>query len=118
MQETTDSKKFLIRGILFTIIFSFPSAAVLVSLFRFPIPFDEYATGFSYAVPAMLGVIFYGILGGFIVLAALGALAGHISIKMGSDELEIKKLTIMFSAIFAFMAAFILSILDYVIGPF
>ncbi|MCU1644653.1 MAG: hypothetical protein JWN03_4928 [Nocardia sp.] len=55
-----------------------PIAAALVgSIYRFPIPFGDNASGVDDAVNAALASVFYLVMGEGVVLAALGGVAGY-----------------------------------------
>src|SRR5207247_11256801 len=66
----------IIGGALATILLAFPFAAVCAIVFRFPVPFAGYESGWSAMPHALAAVRFYGALGGFPLLAFLGALGG------------------------------------------
>ena len=66
----------VIRGALLATFLAFPLAAICAALFRFPVPFAGYQSGFAAIPSVLLGAIFYGFLGGFAVLLIGGALAG------------------------------------------
>ncbi|MFF0487387.1 hypothetical protein ACFYTQ_00045 [Nocardia sp. NPDC004068] len=54
------------------------AAALVASVFRFPIPFGGYARGGGEAVNAGLAAVFYLVVGVGPVLAVLGAVAGVV----------------------------------------
>ncbi len=62
-----------LHGAVWCVLFSFPSAVLLVSVWRFPIPFGGYRSGLAYAGDALYAVKFYGIIGGSVLLAVQGA---------------------------------------------
>lgn len=66
----------MLRGAGVGILSTYLAAAICVAVFRFPIPFDEYRSGISQIPASALAVTFYGLLGGFVVQAVLGGLAG------------------------------------------
>jgi hypothetical protein len=91
---------------------TFPLAALTALLFRFPIPFGGYANGVDAVVPALLAVAFYGILGGFIVQAILGGLAGLLAARSTAG-----RTSFVFATAAALPGVLLLSILDWIIGP-
>ena len=110
----------LLQGALFAVIFSFPAALLLTTVYRFPIPFVGYASGggIEGITTVILAVFIYGNAGGFEVLAVGGAVAGAVAHRLGNnDRRRIRKLTIWLSIAVAFVACFVLSILDKIIGP-
>lgn len=106
------------HGALWCVLFSFPSAALLVSVWRFPIPFAGYRSGIFHVSHALLAVGFYGIIGGFIVLGLLGAFAGLVCRQRHpADVREQKRLARISTALIALAAAALLAGLDKLIGP-
>jgi hypothetical protein len=111
-------KRFILLGIGVTIGFSFPAAVLLGMIYRFPIPFGGYVHGYEHAFMFLLSVLFYGILGGFILLALGGATAGFVGYRIGKrNEKRTKKITILLSMLMAFLSALLLAMLDLIIGP-
>jgi hypothetical protein len=111
-------KYWVIFGILITIALSFPAAIILRLTYRFPFPFAGYGHGAEDILMTIPAVIFYGVLGGFIWLALGGAAAGALAWRSGNHQIKSTRLiTIILSAIFAFLSAYLLAILDKIIGP-
>jgi hypothetical protein len=107
-----------LHGAFWCVLFAFPSGALMVSVWRFPIPFGNYVSGLEHAGHALLAVGFYGIIGGFVVLGVLGAIAGMITHTLCPDaEREQKRLTRIVTAMIALAAATLLAALDKIIGP-
>jgi hypothetical protein len=105
----------ILLSALLTIVMAFPVAGVLALIFRFPVPFGGYVSGVSAVGPAMGGVLLYGLMGGFPLLAVLGGLAGAI-LARGKDKLPWK--WIMLSCLLIdLVVLFVLAILDIIIGP-
>jgi hypothetical protein len=104
-------------GIFWTLFLAIPMAGLIALVYRFPVPLSGYVSGFVGMFLAMLGAIFYFLMGGFLVLPLLGALAGwsahNIAAKRQADP---QKLIVAFSAVAAFCAAFPLAILDKILG--
>jgi hypothetical protein len=106
------------QGALWSFVFAFPAAALLVALFRFPVPFAGYMSGFNAIPAALLAVIFYGIFGGFIVLGTLGAAAGMLAYRLHQpDAQSVRRWTLGLAAVAAVLCAAVLAILDKLIGP-
>ena len=117
-----------LKGIAASAVSSFFFALLLVYLFRFPIPFGGYIGPFSdissynVNVIEVLGMVlmawvFYGIFGGFIILPILGAITG---IVVGRKYLTLEnknRMIILWVSAVTFVPVFMLSILDYIIGP-
>lgn len=107
-----------LHGAFWCVLFAFPSALLLVSVWRFPIPFAGYRSGLSHAGHVLMAVAFYGIIGGFVVLGVLGAIAGLAARALRpDDEPEQKRLTRIITAAIALAAAILLAALDKIIGP-
>ncbi len=66
----------MVSGADWTIAGIFPVAACIAVLDRFPVPFFGYFGGVGGVLPVVGGVLLYGIFGGFILLSAVGAIAG------------------------------------------
>jgi hypothetical protein len=97
---------------------AFPFAALCALVFRFPIPFGGYERGPGAMPHALLAVVFYGALGGFPALLALGALAGWAAHRLGRpDPARVRRLGLAFSALAALGPVLLLAVLDKVIGP-
>ncbi|MGE5519003.1 MAG: hypothetical protein ACM3VS_03675 [Candidatus Dadabacteria bacterium] len=107
-----------LKTIFWTWLLCFPLAAIVAFVYRFPIPFSEYESGIS-AVPKALGaVIFYTIMGGFIVIPILGWVAYLLGNQMGNaDDKEQRKWQFIFSLVFALSSIILMSVLDKIIGP-
>jgi len=108
----------VIGGALTTILLAFPLAALSALLFRFPIPFASYESGWSAMPHALAAVRFYGTLGGFVLLALLGGLGGAVAHRLGkADMRRVWRWTVSLAAAVAFCAVMLLATLDYIIGP-
>ncbi|WP_128145336.1 hypothetical protein [Nocardia africana] len=102
-----------------TAVLTAPVAAALVaSVYRFPIPFGVYAEGVREAVNAALAAVFYLVTGGGMLLAVLGGAAGLLIVRAPGRRLG-RSLALTFAAGFglAVVGAFALALLDHVIGP-
>ncbi len=84
------------------------AAAVVATLYRFPVPFGGYARGWSDAPAAALASVFYLILGGAVVLAGLGCLAGALVRSVRTAAL--------LGGLVAVLGALTLATLEYVVG--
>ncbi len=116
-----DSKAALKRSIETAVISAFvsifPIAFVLALLWRFPVPFSGYENGVDGAVHSIGGVLFYGIIGGFIVLAALGYLGGFLASKIKAKKNSTSRtLSLVMGMMAALVCGITLSILDKIIG--
>ncbi len=104
-------------GGLISVLSAFPIAAILVSVFRFPIPFGGYVSGPKYIFMAMIAVLMYGIaLGGFLLLAAVGAIAGAVGRAAGSTIKRQRRIGWLLSLIASFLLLLLLATLDWFIG--
>jgi len=93
-------------------------AALCALVFRFPIPFAGYESGIAAVPRALLAAVFYGVLGGFVVLAVGGYAAGAIAVvKAGNDVTKTFRLTLAYSVLISFAGVLLLAVLDKIIGP-
>lgn len=66
---------------------------------------------------ALFGVLFYGILGGFVVLGILGMISAILAWAMTETKPQnTRRLTLVFSAVCAALAVLLLANLDKLIG--
>lgn len=108
----------ILRGPLTAIIGAFPAAALVGLVYGFPIPFDSKRHGINAVLPSFIAVVFYGLLGGFVVLALLGWMAGRVAAIMSEGDLVKEKRLTMFMALGAsLLCTIFLSVLDLLIGP-
>lgn len=111
-------KSAVIRGGIAAIVLAFPLAAICAFVYRFPIPFSGYESGLSAVPRALLAVLFYGVLGGFIALFTGGAFAGWAAYVIARpDDRRARRLTLAFAALVALLGVGTLAILDKLIGP-
>jgi hypothetical protein len=107
----------ILWGVLSAMVLAFPLAAICALVYRFPVPFAGYMSGIV-AVPfVLMAVVFYGILGGFPLLAAAGALGGWAAHLTGSDPRAVRRLAVAFGAVAALLGVALLAVLDKLIGP-
>lgn len=108
----------LLIGPLTAILGAFPAAGLVAFIYGFPIPFREKMQGDEAIGFAMGAVLFYGVLGGFVVLAVLGLLAAGIAeaVGRGNPERTIL-LTIVFALSASLLCAVAIAVLDLFIGP-
>lgn len=105
-------------GALLAVVIAFPVAAILALVYRFPVPFAGYMSGVSAIGYAMGGVVFYGLIGGFPLLAILGGLTGSIVSNAAARESKLPWKWIMLLCVLIDLAVlFVLAILDKIIGP-
>jgi quinol-cytochrome oxidoreductase complex cytochrome b subunit len=111
----------MIRGAITAILGSFPAAALVALVYRFPIPFDDTrqaGSGIDGLSLTMFAVLFYGALGGFVVLGVLGALAGAVGqTRAGTDRVKAVRLTTVLALAASLACAIFLATLDLFIGP-
>ncbi len=96
---------------------AFPFAAMCAVLYRFPVPFAGYVSGVGAVPSVLMGVAFYGILGGFPLLTAAGVLAGWAAHRKGQpDPRAVRRLAIGLGALAALLGVALLAVLDTLIG--
>jgi hypothetical protein len=97
---------------------SFPLAALVALVFRFPIPLGTYMSGVAAVIPALFAAAVYGIIGGFTVQAILGGIAGGLAASAAvSDRKRAWRRCAAFASLAALPGVLLLSILDWIIGP-
>ena len=103
-------------------------AIVFAFLFRFPIPFVGYIGPFTELSPYSLGVLktieavviawwFYGILGGYIILGFGGITTGLYLGHKYADATNKNNMVVIWSTVISAIPVFVLSILDFLVGP-
>jgi hypothetical protein len=114
----TNMRPAILWGALSAMLLAFPLAALCAIVYRFPVPLAGYLSGI-FAVPYVLvGVVFYGILGGFPLLAAAGALAGWAAHQSAqNDPRTVRRLALALGALAALAGVTLLAVLDKLIGP-
>lgn len=120
----TDMKK----GAIFALASSLLMALLFAYIFRIPIPLGGYIGPFSAIstynmhivevfVAVLVAWVFYGIFGGFIILPLLGAVTGEYVGRIYAEAENKNKMILLWSFLISAIPVFILSILDYLIGP-
>ncbi len=117
-----------LKGAVIALAASLLVAILFAFVFRIPIPFWDYIGPFgrvsTYNMPVVevlkvvsFAWVFYGVLGGFVVLPLIGIFTGT---AIGKKYAESKRKNLMI-ALWAVgnttIAVFILAILDFIIGP-
>jgi hypothetical protein len=117
-----------IRGAIVALISSFLVALLFVYTFRLPIPmvgmlgpmgeFAPYATPFfSVLTSVAMAWLFFGLFGGFIIVAVCGAIAGHLASRRFAGLGNKNKMIAWWAALAGVLPVFGLSTLDFFIGP-
>ena len=108
----------VLRGAAWALGLAFPFAAICALVYRFPIPFGGAASGPTGMPRALGAVVFYGVLGGFPALLAVGALGGAAAYALGRpDGGRVRRLTLAFAGLTALLGVGFLALLDTLIGP-
>jgi len=110
---------FFLAGAAIAVGATFPLAALAALVFRFPIPFGGYMSGPRAVVPALFAAAFYGTIGGFMVQAILGGIAGGLAAArtVPPEGRPAWKRCALFAGLAAVPGVLLLSILDWLIGP-
>ncbi|MBB5915927.1 hypothetical protein BJY24_004839 [Nocardia transvalensis] len=94
------------------------AAAVVAIVYRFPVPFGEYARGLEDAGTAALASVFYLMFGGVLVLAVGGTVAGWIVQRSaGTDSARVGWASLAAAFGVALVCALLLATLEFFIGP-
>jgi hypothetical protein len=116
--EKISASSSALRGACWAVVFALPIAVLCALIFRFPVPFAGYMSGPSAIKGVIIAVFFYGILGGFPLLVAVGALGGYAAYRVAQpDRKRVNRLALAFGALTAFAGVLFLAILDKLIGP-
>ncbi|QDU75537.1 hypothetical protein Pan97_25700 [Bremerella volcania] len=108
----------IFSGVVWSVGASLPITALLVTFFRFPIPFRGIVSGPSFIPLAMFALLMYGIfLGGFLPLAAAGGIAGGIARAISSTPARQRWILRILAVGASFALLLLLATLDWVIGP-
>ncbi|MGP0069510.1 MAG: hypothetical protein ACLQGP_38670 [Isosphaeraceae bacterium] len=113
-------------GILWVSAGILPSALIVATLYRFPIPFRGYIRGWDLLQEGpntsieliwllIQAAIYYILWGGFIVLAVLGTIAGVLGHWLGKPD-RVKRSVRNIALGLAFVVAVVLSVLDKIVG--
>lgn len=78
-------------------------------------PYVENVVGIVQSV--IIAWLFYGAFGGFIVVPIFGAIAGFIAGRSKANFENKNKMILFCSIVASFIPVFVLSTLDYIIGP-
>ena len=120
-EATEESPRFcwrwMVGGALWSIGLSFPIAASMALVYRFPIPFAGYKSGDDAVIPALMAVVFYGLIGGFVALGIAAAIGGLVIGLLPGTRRSKHILLFGCSAAFTTCGLYVLAILDTIIGP-
>jgi hypothetical protein len=107
------------KGAIVGVVATLPLVVLCALVFRFPVPFAGYLSGPGAIVPALMGLLFYGVFfGGFVVQALLGGVGGLLAEHIGApNKSRVARLCIVFSSIGASAGVVALAVLDKIIGP-
>ena len=108
----------MIGGALWSLGSAFPITILMALFFRFPVPFRGIDSGPSHVIPAIFGLLFYGVLfGGFILLLVCGALSGAAAFLLAPAARDQRRLQRCLAIGITFVLLFVLATLDWYIGP-
>lgn len=110
--------RLMLLGAISSLIATFPSAFALALLWRYPIPFADYEAGFDAALRSQGAVVFYGVMGGFVVVAFFGAIGGAISYTLFKGDGGNARIAAVCSGVpIAVALNTLMAVLDKIIGP-
>jgi len=129
-QNTVPSNNALaaLGGATAALVSSYFIAVLFAYTFRIPVPlaayfgpFGEISTynmAFSTTLKSVfVAWVFYGILGGFVLLPVLGAIAGVFASRKYTGSKNRRGMIALYSALAASIPIAVLSVLDFIIGP-
>lgn len=101
-------------GAVASVVLCFPCAAIVAMLYRFPVPFGDYASGVQGIPLAVMAAAFYGaLLGGFVPVGLIGAV---LALRMRGRPNTTQGILVRSTAV-ALAAAVCLATLELFIGP-
>ena len=117
-----------LKGIVIALISSLLIAILFAYMFRIPIPMGGYIGPFgeissfnkdvlSILNSVLVAWVFYGAFGGFIILPILGAISGIVIGRNYQNSKNKNKMIVLLVTLVSVIPVFLLSILDYIIGP-
>ena len=116
-----------LKGIAFTAFSSLLIALIFAFIFRLPIPmggvigpFGDYSSNgniLEILTMVIIAWVFYGIFGGFIVIAIFGSIAGHLARKFSGTNKSENMTILKCSFIAGLIPVLFISTLDLIIGP-
>jgi len=123
-----DSASDEVKGMVVAVVSSLVTAVLFAYFFRLPIPMGGLIGPFGelsiYDINPLkvlfmvfVAWVFYNILGGLIIVVLCGAMTGKMIGNRYSVSNNKNKMIILWSSIAGAIPVFLLSILDYIIGP-
>ena len=117
-----------LKGAIIALVSSLLLVILFAYLFRIPIPmggmigpfgeFSSYDMGVAEVLKSVfVAWVFYGIFGGFIILSSCGAITGVIIGRKYFESNNKNKMIMLWATLISAVLVFVLSILDYIIGP-
>lgn len=106
------------QSLLWSTAWTIPLAMLTALLYRFPLPFSGYESGWNAAIMAPLALIFYIAIGGFVFLLVLGSAAGLLAYwRAGGEYSKTRHLAKMYAMVVGLIFVAGLAVLDKLIGP-
>ena len=117
-----------LKGAVITVTSSLFVAVLFAYLFRVPIPMggmmgplgeiSSYSIGVVDVLKSVfVAWVFYGVFGGFIILPIFGAITGVVVGRKYAGSSKANRMIVWWSFIASAIPVFLLSTLDYIIGP-
>lgn len=114
-----------LKGAITALVSSLLTAILFAFVFRVPIPFGGYVGPFGEfsmgpvetIKSVSLAWVFYGVLGGFIVLPISGLFVGLLVGQKYSGSARKNRMIILWAIGISAIPVLLLSVLDYIIGP-
>jgi len=107
-----------IAGAGIAVVSSIPLAGLIGLVFRFPVPMVGPVSGPDALLAGMIAAMIYGALGGVIVQAAAGSAAGTLSLMYAQRYGKNVAICVILGGVLsALPGLLLLSVLDWIIGP-
>lgn len=116
-----------LKGATYAFVCSYIAAQIFAFTFRVPIPFGKYIGPFGQVDPFAMGFenvfvavtlawVFYGLLGGFLIVPLLGVFAGRSAARK-YEGAQRARMIALYACVAGVAPVLGLCVLDYVIGP-
>ena len=103
-----------VRDALYAVVFMFPAAGLMALVYRFPLPFDDYATGPGGVWDAIVATFFYGLAGGFVLVPGIAAGVGALLRRSSSGDRAVLAVGVPIAA--ALLYALFLATAEFIFG--
>jgi hypothetical protein len=109
--------KAMAMGAMWAIAGAIVTAIVMNFIFDFPVPFSGRVHGIEGVIPTLFGIVVYGVFGGVLVFALVGAAAGAVAFRNEMPDSDgVCFLTKAYSLLVSIVLTLLLANLDRILG--